>query len=246
MKKLHFLLAILALAILFQISCRIHILKGEGKKITETPATGSFNAIEFEIPLKATIIVNTSATAPEVQFTSYENMIHHIKTKIENNTLHVYCDLDATWTIFNGDDITTQITLPSLTGLSLQGAQDAVIHGTVTCPEFKLEISGAGKLVFDSLHVDTFHSEISGAAEIDIKEGQVKSADYLISGAGKIKAFGLQTLSTSASLSGASKMELTATEKLKVGLSGAGTVKYKGHPVITQDISGVGSVVDAN
>ena len=78
--------------------------------------------------------------------------------------------------------------------------------------------------------------EISGAAEIDIKEGQVKSADYLISGAGKIKAFGLQTLSTSASLSGASKMELTATEKLKVGLSGAGTVKYKGHPVITRGL----------
>jgi hypothetical protein len=224
-------------------SCGMNVLKGEGNKTTATPVVSSFNAIEIDLPLKTDITMQDGS--PTVELKGYENIIKHIKTKVEGNILHVYSDLDETW-IMDCDDATARITLPSLVALSLDGVSNADVHGNITGNEFKLEISGAGKTTIDNINVDNFFVDLSGAASMEVKAGTVKHADYDISGVGKIRAFPLQATETSASISGAGKGEVTALQKLSASISGAGSIKYKGHPAVTQDISGAGSVSEAN
>ncbi len=244
MKK-HLLLVCAAVSFLVVLSsCRMNTLKGEGNKTTAAPALSSFNAIEIEVPLKANITVQ-SGSQPGIQMNGYENILKHIKMTVKDNVLHITCDLGEMWTI-DCDGLTTEITLPSLTALTLTGAPDADIHGNMTGGNFKLDISGATNVIIDNINVDSFVSDVSGAADITVKGGAVKSASYEISGAGKVKAFPLQTGETSASISGAGTSEVTATTKLTASISGAGTIKYKGHPSISQEVSGVGTIKDAN
>ena len=208
------------------------------------PAVTSFTAVDIDLPIKADITVqNGSQTG--IQLNGYGNIIKHIKTTVKNNVLYITSDLDEMWEI-NCDDVSVQITLPVITALTLTGAPDANMHGNITGTDFKLEISGASKVVIDNINVDNFSSEVSGAADIEVKGGAVKKASYEISGAGKILAFPLQANETTASISGAGKNEVTALTKLSATISGAGTIKYKGHPSVTQQVSGVGTIADAN
>jgi hypothetical protein len=236
MKKYLLFLVFIAGGFMLVSSCRINVLKGEGNKITSAPTLSSFNAVDISLPIKTTITV-TEGSQPGINLNGYENVIKHIKTKIKDNTLYLYTDLG----------ITVEITLPAIKSLSLEGAADADVHGNISGTDFKLDISGVGNAVIDNINVDDFSSEVSGAANIVVKGGTVKLAKYEVSGAAKIKTFPLQTTETYASISGAGKGEVTASQKLTASISGAGSIKYKGHPAdVNKDISGAGSIAEAN
>lgn len=238
-----YLLAIAAIVTVCFSACKMNVLRGSGNKTTISPAVSSFNAVNIEIPVKAEITVREGA--PGVTIKGYENILKHIKTIVDGNTLTIEYDLDDTWTI-HGGDMSVEINVPSLTGLSLSGAPDANLHGHITGSEFKLHISGASDIDIDSLNTDNFTADVSGAADIKINGGKVNRATYTLSGAGDIKAFRLESQETSASISGAGDGQITALQKLTASISGAGEIKYKGHPTITKNISGVGELTDAN
>jgi hypothetical protein len=242
-KHLLFSWAFLA-SVFFLNSCKVNVLKGEGNSSTTTRNVSSFNSIDVNVPVKTIINVDPSAT-PGVQFKGYENVAKHIKTTVKGTTLLLESDLDETWEM-DGEGVTAEITIPSLTALSMSGEPDADIHGNVAGSDFKLDLSGAGKVSIDNITVDNFLSDISGAGKIEVKGGHVKLASYEVSGAGKIVAYPLQTDETVTSISGAGKGEVSASQKLSVNISGAGKISYKGHPVISKDVSGAGSVTDAN
>jgi hypothetical protein len=243
MKKVLFLPLIACIMVIWP-SCKINVMKGEGKRITGSPVLSPFNAIDIEVPFKVGITIK-DGVQPGIQINGYENIMEHIKTEVNNNKLRVYCDLGETWSV-DYEDFTADITLPSLIALTLSGAPVADIYGNLAGDAFKLDISGAGRVSIDNINVDRFTSTVSGAANIEVKGGNVKLASYEISGAGKIIAFPLQSSETSVTISGAGKGEITASEKLTADISGAGIIKYKGHPSITQEISGAGTIKDVN
>ena len=181
-----------------------------------------------------------------LQLNGYENILSHIKTKVENNTLHIYTELDESWVLDKGEQITATISTASLSLLTLSGAASSRIHGNITGENFKLDLSGATKVVIDNINVTDFFTDASGATTIEVNGGVVQHAQYEMSGASKIITYPLQAGHVDLSISGASSCQITATQKLTAGISGAGKVKYKGHPVIIKDISGAGSIVDAN
>ena len=243
MKK-YFVLLVCFAIITSVSSCKRVRIKGEGNKTSASPSVQTFSAVDIDLPIKADITLQSGAQ-PGIQLNGYENIIKHIKTTVKDNILYITSDLDQMWGM-DCDGVTAQITLPSITALNLSGAPDANMHGNITGSDFKLEISGASKVVIDNINVDNFSSEASGAASIQINAGTVKKASYEISGAGKIIAYPLQADETTASISGAGKCEVTALTKLNASISGAGTIRYKGHPAVTQEVSGVGKISDAN
>lgn len=242
--KYYFLIPVFIAVLICTASCRMNVMKGEGNKTTNTPAVGSFNAVEIDLSLKAVLTIQQGAVAG-VTFSGYENLLKHIKAVVENNKLRIYSDLDATWTMESGD-VAAQITLPALASLTLSGAPDAEVHGNVTGNEFKLDISGASSVKMDSVNTDNFSLDVSGAADVVINGGTVKKASFEINGAGDVKAFPLQANEAIASISGAGTCNITATGKLTSDISGAGTINYKGHPVISKEVSGAGTISDAN
>jgi len=244
MKKLVCSLLFLMLVAFLASACKVNVLRGEGAKGEITPAVAPFNAVDVDISTK--VIINMKEGAqPGIVIAGYENIIGHIKTKVENNELKVYNDLDGTWAVdYNG--LTLTITMPAITLLTMTGAANADIHGNLTGKEFKIDVSGASSVKMDSANVDDLSVDISGAGNITVNGGSVKNASYEVSGASNVKAFPLQTLATKISVSGAGNGEVTATQKLDAEVSGASKIKYKGHPAITQSVSGVSSLKDAN
>ena len=245
MRKYLYFFPLLAGIAIFCFSCHGKGIRGSGPIVTNKITTTDFNALDISVPLKAIITVQPG-TATSVEISGYANLLEHIKTKNENNKLHIYMDRDISWNFSSNHETVLRISVPSLASLSADGAAEAEIHGVLSGSSFSLDISGAGKVVIDSLMTNTFATDVSGAGDIVVKGGTVQSASYHISGAGKIKAFPLQTSDVKTEISGAAKAELTALQKLSIEVNGAGSIRYKGHPAITKDISGAGSVNDAN
>lgn len=247
MKKTLFVIVSLLAITLACNSCRPNILKGDGKKVDATQQVTAFTDIEVNVPITISIMVQPGSQ-PGVVIHGYENITNHIKVRVEGNKLIISTDLDDTWTIDTDedDDIVAKITVPTLTGLSLIGNPDAEIHGDFKTGSFELDVTGAGEVVIDNIVADSFFTDIAGAANLEIGGGNVKYCEYDVSGAAKINAYPLQAVNVEASISGAGKGELSAVQTLNVDISGAGSIKYKGNPVVTKKISGIGSVEQSN
>jgi len=241
----HRFLAAVLLAMLFGgTSCSSNVLRGKGAKANITPSLSSFNAIKLGGAITANVHMKTGA-ATSVTISGYENIVKHIKAEVNNNELYIYTDLDGDWSIVDRD-FTVEITMPELVRMKMSGAADANVHGCVAGTALAITVSGAGNVRMDSLLVDNFVVNISGAGDLQVKGGAAKHAHYEIDGAGDVKAFALQTDETEASISGAGDGHVTALHKLSASTPGPGSIRYKGHPVLTQAISGAGSISDAN
>ncbi len=239
-----YLLSVIILSgFFFFSSCRMNVLKGEGNKVTNTPTVPPFNAVVVDLSLKVVVDVQDGAQ-PSVAISGYENLLKHITTKVENNTLTISDDLDETWTI-ECKDVVVKITVPSIAALNLRGAPDAEIHGNIKGPDFKLDISGASDVTIDNASVDNLTIKFSGAANVSIKAGTVKTAEYRISGTGDIDAKKLEANEVNAVISGAGNIDVWAVQKLDAKVSGTGSIYYKGNPVVTKHVSGSGTISEA-
>lgn len=244
MKRFIYSLSFAALVALVIASCGAHVIHGKGKKSTEIPSVAAFNAVDVNVVSDVNITV-TEGSAYGVELSGYENILKHIKTEVKDGTLSITYDLDDTWNI-DDEDTKIRISVPSLTALSLSGAPDVDVMGSIKGDAFKLDISGAGDVTIDNINTNKLDADLSGVAALKVKGGMVKMANYDISGAGKIEAFALQTEETTTSISGAGKSEVWASGKLTADISGAGSVKYKGSPQVEKSVSGVGSVSQEN
>ena len=89
---------------------------------------------------------------------------------------------------------------------------------------------------------------ISGSGNIEaLSEFDIESESVDLSGSGKLKLFKVIGQDCNVALSGSGNVEVNVQNELVVDLSGSGNVYYKGVPnSIQSDISGSGSVIDAN
>jgi hypothetical protein len=240
--KLQFILLAPAFVLLLS-SCGRHYIAGHGDVKTQTVALQSpdFDRVEIEAPVDAHITVGGPAS---LSFEGYANVIPHLRTEVIKGVLHIFTD-DAT-DIHTDKQIIAHITVPALTGLDLSGSSDAVVAGAVNASDFSLDVSGASSVDIQDLHVKTFSADMSGSTNLTLRNGDIGNGNFEVSGSGEIYAFGVSQQSATLDLSGAAEAEVNVTGKLDVEISGAGSVLYKGHPAVSQDISGAGSVKAAD
>lgn len=233
-------LAYVLLAGLFLFSsCKENVVRGKGSLTTETRQVQSFDKIIIDVAIDATIVVGG---AHSMEIKAKENLHDHIKTEVNGTTLRIYND-DI---IYNRDDITATIHLPTISMLEINGAADAVVKGDVKGPNFELKVFGASEVDIEQVHVDSMSVNLSGASELKIAGGTAGAARYKVTGAGEIRANGVETKNATAKVSGAGEMDLFVTEKLDADITGAGEINYKGHPQITSDVTGAGELIDKN
>ncbi len=221
-------------------SCGMNVLTGSGNKTSKDIDVSNFDMVDVSISSEINISVG-EGTGYEVTVKGYENIVEHVDVHVTSNTLYVDYDLDDTWTVNDGD-LTVNISLPKLAALSMSGAPDATISGIIEGDVFRLDVSGASSIEIEDIDVDKFSADLSGASDLTVHQGAVRKADFKISGAGNIKAFGMQTETARTSISGAGNSELNVISRLDAVISGAGSVEYKGDPVVSKHVSGVGSV----
>jgi hypothetical protein len=224
-------------------SCAEHVVAGHGATKTETQALPSttFDKVAISAPVDAHISIGG---APSLSFEGFANLFPYLHTEVSNGTLRIFTDEGTE--LSTDKNVIANITLPSLAGLALHGSSDAIVNGVVQVPKFALDVSGSAAVDIQEVHVQTFDADMSGSADLKIGTGDIGDGSFEVSGSGAIKAFGVMQQHTALELSGSADVEVAVADKLDVDISGAGSVVYKGHPKITQEVSGSGSIREAN
>ncbi|MDR2359160.1 MAG: DUF2807 domain-containing protein [Prevotellaceae bacterium] len=132
---------------------------------------------------------------------------------------------------FSGDlSGASSLQLTVITGqlsLDVSGACKATLHATVE-NTVVFDISGATKIQ-GNLTANKLTVDMSGASRLDLT-GAADDASFDISGITSIHAKDFTLKNASVESSGASSVDLHVTESLRVHLSGASVVRYKGNP----------------
>ena len=204
--------------VLMASACSNEVYIGSGELRSEARDVPSFNRVSSEGVFEVHIVQGTQQS---VSITGDHNILHKVRTEVVNNELRLYLDRDDYRNITLRADIVT----PSLIGLRNSGVGDMYVH----------EINQAG----------TFRILNSGTGDIRL-DGQAASLEVDNTGSGDVKGFLFEVGECSVNIEGSGNFEIHCDDHLEVGIFGSGDVYYLGEPVIEADISGSGSVINAN
>lgn len=234
MKKLFLLIT--ASALLAFASCNFNNVKGNGHVVDKTFTEKGFKDIDagsvMQVHLKQ---------GPEfsVRVEAEDNILALMKVYTEKEKLVI--GFKDNTSVSPTKDIHVYITAPEYRNIDGSGACNVSSDGKLTGNVMAVELSGASNTRLD-LDVNKLSIDASGASEIEL---QGKAAYFSVdaSGSTSVKAYPLRADHVTIGISGSGDAEVSVLSSLKVDISGAGSVSYKGNPSSVQkDVSGAGSV----
>jgi len=214
------------------------LIVGSGQLVTEVRSLNNFYSVELSTVGKVNV---TYGTVQKVSVTVNDNILEFIRTIVSNGKLIIDVEPGKRFSNFN---LTVDLTVTDLEELSNSGAGSINGKNKFKVDSVRLDLNGAGEINL-KLEADRLNSSLSGAGNI-VLSGKVSTHQIEHSGAGNLLAFDLITETTIINLSGAGKAEVYVNQLLDATISSAGSVYYKGHPTIIQNITGSGSLIDAN
>ncbi len=241
MKKLLFLLTVIAIA---ASSCHYmwgKRVKGNGNIRTEDHSVSSFKNVEVSGAIE--LYVAQGELKP-VKIETDENLLQYIEVIQEGNKIIV--QNKEGFNLHPTNKIKVYVTSPVYNDIDVSGASN--INGQnkiVNAENIRMEVSGAGDINMD-ITAPAVTAEVSGAGSVNLK-GETKTFDLELTGAAKGHCFELLSENTKVDISGAGEAFVYASVKLKAEVSGAGSVLYKGTPAsIEQNMSGAGHLRKAD
>ena len=133
-----------------------------------------------------------------------------------------------------------RITMPELLGVDFSGASISEIRGFTGQEELDITLSGASYAQVDCDY-NNLSLNLSGASVLNIL-GTGERLVALVSGASDLRGFEYPVKEGKLDVSGGSLGKVTVSTKLEATLSGASTVRYRGNPVVYQNVSGDSSL----
>ena len=211
-----------------------HSIKGDGNILAENRDVAEFHSIKvyggYEVFLRQSDDYHILVEADE-------NLHSNIITEVSHGVLTIRNE----GRLKSSDDMKLYITAPNFRAIEAHGAVEIESEESIHGESMEIKVSGAAEIDLE-LEVENLSAHFSGAGDVEL-EGKAKRADVSISGAGKLEAYNLRTEEVKVSISGAGYAEVFASESLNVGVSGAGSVRYRGNPSsVSKSISGAGSV----
>lgn len=139
------------------------------------------------------------------------------------------------------------ITLDTLKELDMKGGGEVWVEDTMVTGQLDILISGAVDVNINYLKTDFLTTQVSGSGTVRVSDGDTVTLHAMdVSGIGSFFGYGLPTKRMDVTVSGGSAVQTTVTDTLNVTISGTADIYYKGQPVITENITGSGQVIDAN
>lgn len=212
-------------------------ISGNGNSISKEYIISDFN--KLAVHGEANVYISKGETT-SLRIVGESNVMSVLDVEVNNGELSIGEDN----CFKNIERLNIYVSTSTLNGLSGSGLCNFYSPDKFTSSTFFCEIEGDGKM---ELNMDTqeFDATISGTGYISAK-GAASNQFINISGDGDIKLFDLMGSNADITFDGMGDVEVNVSSKLKVRISGAGNVYYKGNPSIDQKISGSGTVVNAN
>jgi hypothetical protein len=192
-------------------------------------------------------LILTQGEVPALTIDADEGLFEKLMVEVHGDSLVL--GLDESWqnqiemifsSMFFKDDrkVTYYLTVPDLRQVSISGKIDLNCD-SFTSDDFKLNVSGLGKLNFGHLECRTLEVTISGRGEF-YAAGHADHQSIRISGSGEYQAPNLASQSGRIVISGQGNATLRVDDSLEIIISGMGQVNYYGQPKLRQVISGMG------
>jgi hypothetical protein len=188
-------------------------IRGNGHVVADQRPVTEFAEIDASGGLR----IEWQSGPPALSITTDENLVQHIDTHVSGKTLRLRTHDRLRPT----RGIKISVSSAKLDGADLSGAVDLVAKG-VGGPRFYVQTSGASDVTVDG-NVEQLLADMTGASDLHAK--------------------GLQTKTVEISTTGAASAYVSATETLKVAITGAGDVTYSGNPkTVEKHVTGAGSI----
>ena len=219
MKK-NIILILIATVTLF--SCKKDKIEGDGPIVTEARDVKNFYSVNVSGSSKIFI---TQGNNFDVQVKAYENLLPSLTTIVEDGSLKIAYRNNKN--IIN-DNSEIFITMPSLTGLTLEGSGSINTKG---------QFIGAENFVING----------SGSGAIVMENGSANNLRVTINGSANVKTFGFPVQRAEVTTEGSGNAEINVAKTLNATINGSGNIYYKGAvQSVTTKITGSGKVINAN
>lgn len=236
-KKLTVLIALISISIASAQNWKNEKIKESGIKTTITRTTTTYDAISAIGSFKVALV---SGKEGNITIDGDENIISHIVTEVENNTLIVRFDKNKNYTYKSS--ITITIPFEEISSVSFGGSGEIETKNTITATNFNIAFTGSGEGNFD-ISATRLKTTLSGSGEIEIK-GEVKELEETVSGSGEIDSSKLITTNANVIVTGSGEIKVNCTTFLEAKVAGSGTIKYKSKPQsVDKVITGSGEII---
>ena len=202
-------------------ACNNDDVVGSGPTVTQTLDIATFD--ELTVDGSYTISITQGDTL-EVTATGQANVIDVINTSVTNQRWN----LNYTVSNVESEGLRIDITIPTLSRIESDGSADVTLGAFTAQTSFLIDLDGAGSYTVTAPWTD------------------LESLNLSIDGSGDIDGFPFNAKDVVIDIDGSGDVDVTASDQLDISIDGAGTVRYKGNPTITQSISGTGEIIDAN
>jgi putative autotransporter adhesin-like protein len=195
--------------------CHLTGIRGNGHLITETRSVTEFSSVEAEgafdiewVPGPATCTIRTD-----------ENLLSHVETTMEGRKLH----LEWHGQLHPTHGMKVRLSSGSMNSARLTGAV-RLTATRLSGNGFYLDGTGATRVTVDG-RVNELLATMSGASKLVADSLQVKTAELSISGAGKAEVAASDVLKVA--ISGAGKVTYSGNPAVEKHISGAGTIRRR-------------------
>jgi len=258
MKNRKYSIILAALAILPLSACIGLPVVGDGRVISSERGVGSFSSVEAVGSADVRI---KQGKETKVVVTTDANLQDLFEVRVSKGEL--WLGFKPGVMAIRPTRLEVDVTLPELTGLVLSGSGTVTLEdafggsdvsltlsgsGDVTARQglsytnLSARLSGSGAFKAASLYATSCDMTLTGSGDIRIGEGAIGSLAARISGSGDIEAEAVSVRQASIRITGSGDATLRIDERLEAVLSGSGSVRYAGKPLIDSRSTGSGRV----
>ena len=196
---------------------------------TEQRAVDNFKSISVQSGIDLHI---TQEDGQSVEIKAKSDIINHVITSVEGNTLKIYLDKkNWKWNNWkNNGPIDAYVSVAYLDRLTASGGSDVDSKGIWKSEDFELIASG-GSDISMSVDVKFLEIECSGGSDIDL-DGSTHKLELISSGGSDFNGRKLIAKEANIKSSGGSDAHIHVTDKLVARASGASDIHYSGDPKI--------------
>ena len=207
------------------------------KIVSKSLTVNSFDKIEFDYYGSVKI---KKGNESKVEIEDYENKIDKLDVQTKNGILTIRTSLRHV--NFGNSRASFVITTPAeLSELTIRGGGNIIFADNFDSLK-SVNLFGAGDIESQKPGAyDKLSTNIAGAGKIKL-DGTANSVDANIEGVGSLELGKLKAQNVNVSISGAGSAVVDVIQSLNAKVSGTGSILYSGDPVVTRDISGLGSI----
>ncbi len=192
-------------------------IRGSGTITSETRRIDRFSAVDLSGQGN---VILTAGAEPALVIEAEDNFIPYLKSEVSGGKL-----------ILSSDD---RVILSPTTPITYRV--------TYTGAPAELAISGSGTMRADDLTTDALNVVVKGTGQFTLV-GSAAQLSFDVSGSGGLDGRNFANQNATLRISGTGSAVINAAQMLDVTIGGSGTISYLGSPTVTQNISGVGSVI---